>query len=329
MARVGACTSRAAGRAAGRAADGGVTAALPVRLVRRRLPAGEREHPHTHAFVEICHVQSGRGVLHVGGRSLVAAAQTATVLAPGAMHALAADGGWACSANLLHFEARALPTPEDREALAGLLRLAGAGRASASLRAGAGPVLAQLIVKVGALARQEGAAATCRAALGELCQRLLRHLRDARTAAPRAAAGTPRPQVAPLAASRPEIEQVLAYIESNLSRPISRQDLARQAAFAPSYFSALFREATGTTIPEYINARRVHRAQDLLRDPQTRVSAVCYAVGFRDLSNFNRVFKRLVGCTPREYRRSVLGEGFDGEEPDEARIPEAGARDEG
>lgn len=287
---------------------------LPVRVLRRRLTAGEREPGHTHPFAELCHVESGRGLLQAGGRQAVAAAHTLTVLPAGTVHALAADGGWACAANLIHFDASALAEPEAGAAWAAVVRLAGAGHNAVSLRGGAGQAIEALIHRVGTLCRQTDPPGedACRVALAELCQRLLRQVRDSRVGTPSRAA-SPAPEVPGLEGARPEIDGVLAYIENNLTRPISRQDLARQAAFAPSYFSALFREATGTTIPEYINARRVRRAQELLRDPQTRVSAVCYAVGFRDLSNFNRVFKRLVGQTPREFRRAVLGEDYDDE----------------
>lgn len=319
---VGVCATGTALRPEVRATGAG----LPVRLVRRWLPAGEREGAHSHAFVELCHIESGRGVLTAGGKTAVAAAHTVTVIPPGTPHALAADNGWACGANLLHFEARVLASGEAAAALQGLCRLAGAGHGSVSLRGASGQAIEVLLAQVGILTRRGDGSAelSCRDVLGELCQRLLRQVRDARVASPvrpAAAAGSKAPAVP---GSRPEIEQVLAYIERNLTRPISRQDLARQAAFAPSYFSALFREATGTTIPEYINARRVLRAQELLRDPQTRVSAVCYAVGFRDLSNFNRVFKRLVGQTPREYRRSVLGDAYDAGEGDEAELAAEG-----
>ncbi len=301
----------------------GSAAGLPVRVLHRRLPAGEREDSHVHAFSELCHVESGRGVLFSGNRQAVAAAHTLTILPAGTAHALAADSGWACAANLVHFDPSALETAEAVAAWEGVARLAAAGHSSVSLRGAAGQTIEALIHRVATLCRQadHSGEATCREVLGELCQRLLRQVRDSRVGTPARPARTSG-DVPSLATSRPEIEQVLSYIESNLTRPISRQDLARQAAFAPSYFSALFREATGTTIPEYINARRVRRAQELLRDPQTRVSAVCYAVGFRDLSNFNRVFKRLVGQTPREFRRAVLGEGFDDE-------GEAGAPDTG
>ncbi len=304
---------------------------LPVRLVHRWLPAGEREGVHSHSFVEFCHIESGRGLLRTGDESGVAGAHTLTVVPPGTAHALAADNGWACTANLLHFEVSAVPAGQGA-ALRDLCRLAASGHARVSLRGAAGRAIEADLVQVGALSRQADLPAreACGAGLGRLCVRVLRQVRDARVAAPSPQAPPARPEAAPAAgreetaaAARPEIDHVLAYIERNLARSISRQDLARQASFAPSYFSALFREATGTTIPEYINARRVVRAQELLRQPQTRVSAVCYAVGFRDLSNFNRVFKRIVGQTPREYRRAVLGDAYEEPEEADAEVPAA------
>ena len=292
---------------------GARAAGFPIRVVHRWLPTGEHEHPHAHSFPEFCHIESGRGLLTVGPRTALAAAHSLTVLPPSAVHALAADGGWTCAASFLQFEPRILGEGEAAADWASLARLAASGHGVVSLRGPGGQAIEALLQRIATLCRRPPPTEQeiCRAALRELCARLHRQVRDARVATPRSDrdAGSP---TAP-AGSRPEIEQVLAYIERNLTRPISRQDLAKQAAFAPSYFSALFREATGTSIPDYINARRVRRAQELLRDPQTRVSSVCYAVGFRDLSNFNRVFKRLLGQTPREFRLAALGEDYDEE----------------
>lgn len=286
-----------------------------IRVLRRRLAAGEREPLGQHNFAEFYHIQSGRGTLLHSERQLVAAAHQLLAVPPGVEHALLADAGWACGAQLVQFEPALLPSGEARQALEGILRRAGSGQAPVSLRGASGQTIVRLITRVGQTALCGGCAGgadASRGALGELCVRLWRHCRDTGVGQ----ADQPNLAIAESAAdgARPEIDQVLAYIERNLTRPISREDLARQAAFAPSYFSALFREATGTTIPEYINARRVHRAQELLRQPQTRVSSVCYAVGFRDLSNFNRVFKRLVGQTPREYRQALFVDEVDGED---------------
>lgn len=300
---------------------------LPVRVLRRWLPAGEHESPHRHNFAEFCHIESGRGVLTVGTHSAVAAAHTLTILPTSTVHALAAENGWACAANLVHFDPQALGSQAAVVDWAALTRLAAAGHRCVSLRGPAGQAIEAALRTVAALCHRTDrqAQVACRELLADLCQRLLRQVRDSRVGTPARPVRGPASDLPPLVSSRPEIEQVLAYIESNLTRPISRQDLARQAAFAPSYFSALFRDATGTTIPDYINARRVRRAQELLREPQTRVSAVCYAVGFRDLSNFNRVFKRTVGQTPREFRRAVLGDGFDEEAEEAADEPRAAA----
>lgn len=278
-----------------------------VRLVRRRLAAGERECLGAHAFIELYHIQSGRGTLVHSGRQVVAAAHQLLAVPAGVEHALVADAGWACGAQLLQFDRAVLSAGEAGQALEGILRRAGSGQAAIGLREAGGQAIVRLITRVGQAALCPGGESACRSALEDLCVRLWRHCRD--TGVGQAEQPTLAALTEPAAdGGRPEIDQVLAYIERNLTRTISRDDLARQAAFAPSYFSALFREATGTTIPEYINARRVHRAQELLRQPQTRVSSVCYAVGFRDLSNFNRVFKRLVGQTPREYRQALFAD---------------------
>ncbi len=305
---LGACASEA-----GRQGQGSA-----VRLLRRRLAAGERECLGAHAFVEFYHIQSGRGTLVHSGRHVVAAAHQLLAVPAGAEHALVADAGWACGAELLQFDPAVLPAGEAGQALDGILRRAGSGQAPIGLRGAGGQAVMHLISRVGQTALWSGCpggAEVCQSALQDLCVRLWRHCRDTGVGQAEqptlAAVAEPAPD-----GSRPEIDQVLAYIERNLTRPISREDLARQAAFAPSYFSALFREATGTTIPEYINARRVNRAQELLRQPQTRVSSVCYAVGFRDLSNFNRVFKRLVGQTPREYRQALFADDPEGAETD-------------
>ena len=265
---MGACTTASAPALAR------TSGALPVRVTRRWLTAGEREAPHRHDFLELCHIESGRGQLKVGSRTAVAPAHTLTVLPAGTIHALAADTGWACGANFLDFEATAVPAGAGALAVQGLCRLAAAGHASVYLRGSAGQALQRALGQVGALSRREDdeGVTACRQALADLCERLLRQVRDGRVATPAAAAPMGAAAPSPLSAATPagarrQLEQVLAYIEANLQRPLSRQDLAREAAFAPSYFSAMFREATGSSIPDYLNARRVARAQELLRQP--------------------------------------------------------------
>ncbi len=283
---------------------------LPLGFTRRWLPGGRGEPPHRHPVLEVCHIEAGRGRLTANGQTTIVPAQSLTLLPPGTVHALTADGGWSCTANLLHFDPDAVVDEEAAAAVGALLRLAAGGRASVVLRGAAAHATTATIARLASLCRDgDGQAEPCRTLLAAFCTALCRQFRELPSGGGRRSpsGGTATADHPASPAARPEIDVVLAYIEGNLTRPISRQELAQQASFAPSYFSALFRETTGTTIPEYINLRRIRRAQELLRAPETRVSAVCYAVGFRDLSNFNRVFKRIVGQTPREYRQEALG----------------------
>ncbi len=262
------------------------------------------QQPQDHPFFAFCFFQSGRGRLTVDGRSRLVPAHTVSLIPAHCKHQLAADSGWACGLQVLQFETEWLAEVAEPAILASLDRLTKAAIEPIPLRGAAGrQITAQLVAASQASTRRDASA--CRAIVTDLCYRLAQLV--ASTPAPALVEHRSARSAAPISTQgRPELDRVLQFIENNLSKPISRQELARQAAFAPSYFSALFREATGTTIPEYINIRRVHRAKELLRQPETRVSTVCYAVGFRDLSNFNRVFKRVVGCTPREFREAEL-----------------------
>jgi AraC-like DNA-binding protein len=65
----------------------------------------------------------------------------------------------------------------------------------------------------------------------------------------------------------------------------------------------IFRAATGITPHQYLMRVRLLRAMDLLRDTSQPVTTIAYDAGWSDLSNFNRAFRRDVGCSPGEYRR--------------------------
>lgn len=274
--------------------------APPAVLVRRWLPAGTGERPHSHRGLELCCVVTGRAALTVGGQVHTLTVLTATLVAPGAVHALAAGQTGACAADLLRFDPHVLGAGDGRSALTAVLRAVTDGCATVSLAGGAGQAAGHLVAEIGTLARHPE---SCRQALALLCRRMA-HLLGERHGLVAAGEGTvlaPRPVPEP--AGQRLLAPVFCYIERNLSRPISRDELAREASFAPSYLSAVFRTATGCTIPQYINARRVRMAQELLRGKPLAIAAVAGQVGFRDVSHFNRVFKRLVGATPREYRR--------------------------
>jgi YesN/AraC family two-component response regulator len=64
----------------------------------------------------------------------------------------------------------------------------------------------------------------------------------------------------------------------------------------------MFKKATGLHFTEYLARVRVEKAKNLLLNPNLRISEIAYEVGFQSLTHFNRIFRRLVGESPTEYR---------------------------
>jgi two-component system response regulator YesN len=106
-------------------------------------------------------------------------------------------------------------------------------------------------------------------------------------------------------AAHPSIRRALAFMGDHFAETISLADAARAAGLSRFHFCRLFHDETGLPFHEYLHRLRVNRAQVLLADQYLRVSEIAYAVGFNDLSHFDRTFRKLVGHSPREYRTSL------------------------
>ena len=94
----------------------------------------------------------------------------------------------------------------------------------------------------------------------------------------------------------------LAFIDQNIAQHITLQDVAAAAMLSPSYFSSSFKRYTGYTLIDYTNAKRIRLASKLLlNDRNATISEIAMRVGFNNMSNFNRAFRRYTGLTPSEY----------------------------
>ena len=91
-------------------------------------------------------------------------------------------------------------------------------------------------------------------------------------------------------------------MRAHFAEPISLSGVAREAGLSRFHFSRLFHHEIGTPSHEYLQDLRVSRAKALLANRYLRVSEVAYAVGFNDLSHFDRTFRKMVGRSPSEYR---------------------------
>lgn len=74
----------------------------------------------------------------------------------------------------------------------------------------------------------------------------------------------------------------------------------------PTYLSAMFKKLTGKTLSEYIIEVRIENSKEYLMDNQMKLFEVAKKVGYNDPIYYAKVFKRLVGCTPLEYREKYL-----------------------
>ncbi len=98
------------------------------------------------------------------------------------------------------------------------------------------------------------------------------------------------------------VEEAISYINENLNKNLSVEEIAERFSFSPYYFIRIFKKATGFTLHEYINESRINTAKFYLKTTDTPIKEICYNVGFSSESNFCTAFKKHTGTTPREYR---------------------------
>ncbi len=101
------------------------------------------------------------------------------------------------------------------------------------------------------------------------------------------------------------LRDVFSFIRKNCHEPVSLGHMARLAHLSPQYFCRFFRGVTGTTLTEYVLRMRVDLALEFLSSSAMSLTEIAYAAGFSSHSYFDRVFKRLKGVTPQEYRRQL------------------------
>lgn len=98
------------------------------------------------------------------------------------------------------------------------------------------------------------------------------------------------------------------YIRRNYMYDISMQDVARAMNYSEAYFSKLFKQSFQKNFTAYLTEFRVNEAKLRLEEPTVNVKDIGRAVGYGDSNYFAKVFKRITGVSPTEYRLSVFQE---------------------
>ncbi|WP_293302337.1 AraC family transcriptional regulator [Pedobacter sp. UBA4863] len=103
------------------------------------------------------------------------------------------------------------------------------------------------------------------------------------------------------------VEKVMEYINLNFDKQISLAEVARIANMTEVSFSRFFKNRTGVSFIDSLIEIRLGHASRKLIDTTEAVSEVAYNCGFNNISNFNRIFKKKKGCTPKEFRDNLSG----------------------
>lgn len=103
------------------------------------------------------------------------------------------------------------------------------------------------------------------------------------------------------------IETTLTYIKEHLTEDLSLGTVADKMSFSPIHFHNSFRAATGKTLREYVEEKRVAKATHLLMTTDRNLTEIAYECGFSSQAYFSFVFKRRMGTTPREYVKKMAG----------------------
>ena len=100
------------------------------------------------------------------------------------------------------------------------------------------------------------------------------------------------------------INAALQYMEENIERQISLQDLAQYTGYSVSHFSAIFKSSTGHSPLSYFNILKIKKACELLDTTDMKINQISCKVGIDDSYYFSRLFTKTVGISPRKYREN-------------------------
>jgi AraC-like DNA-binding protein len=105
----------------------------------------------------------------------------------------------------------------------------------------------------------------------------------------------------------PVITRAKEYILEHQAEDLSLGQVAKAVNTSTFYFCKMFKKVTGINFTDYLSRVRIEKSKNLLLNPNLRISEIAFEVGFQSLTHFNRVFKKILGQSPTQYRSHLLG----------------------
>jgi two-component system response regulator YesN len=101
------------------------------------------------------------------------------------------------------------------------------------------------------------------------------------------------------------VNSALKYIDAHYAEKLTLSDVADRIYVSQWYLSKLLNRYTEKNFYDLVNAARIKRAKELLRDPALKIGDISDMVGFVDTSHFSRIFKKTENITPKEFRNTM------------------------
>jgi AraC-like DNA-binding protein/ligand-binding sensor protein len=106
-------------------------------------------------------------------------------------------------------------------------------------------------------------------------------------------------------AEPPVITRAKEFIAEHQGEELSLGQVARAVNTSTFYFCKLFKRVSGINFTDYLSRVRIEKARNLLLNPSLRISEIAFEVGFQSLTHFNRVFKKIIGQSPTQFRAQL------------------------
>ncbi len=100
------------------------------------------------------------------------------------------------------------------------------------------------------------------------------------------------------------LNQARDFMEASLEQTLNLDSICKKAALSKHHFLRLFKQVFRKTPYQYLLGRRLEVFKNRLRTSSKNITELCYSLGFQDLSNLNRLFRREFGLSPQQYRQS-------------------------
>ena len=99
-----------------------------------------------------------------------------------------------------------------------------------------------------------------------------------------------------------KIQELIQYIEENCTKKLSLEELANQCFYNPSYFCRVFKEYSGVTVTEFIHESRIRKSCDLLKNTSMSIEDISRQVGYTNKTSFYKRFRAQMSVSPADFR---------------------------